>query len=225
VCGVSNPDTLWPHALRAHFTTKLANDMGVSMKETMAAARHTTAEASAMYQTTSALSEARRHNALLGPTPKNKANDSLARSRKKVVLDDSDDDFVRKPKRKSNNFLVTSRNKRIRADSDDDFVIKPKSKPKDFRVRSKRKRIIVDSDDDCSEEDFEESEEEIPALNLRRKRNLARPKFEIRIETSDEESFSDDSSDDGDKKLPAKNDIVAKKNQVCKSFLFTLKPK
>ena len=55
-------------------------------------------------------------------------------------------------------------------------------------------------------------------MNLRRKRNLARPKFEIRIETSDEESFSDDSSDDGDKKLPAENDIVARKKSSVQKF-------
>ena len=166
VCGISNPDTLWPHALRAHFTTKLANDMGVSMKETMAAARHSTAEASAMYQTTSAVSEAHRHNALLGPPPKNKANDSLARSRNEVVLDDSDDDFVPKPKRKSNNSLARSRKKVLLDDSDDDFVRKPEQKSNNSFVTCRKTRIREDSDDDFVTKPKRRSKKKGLELNL-----------------------------------------------------------
>ena len=180
VCGVSNPESLWPHALRAHFTTKLANDMGVSIKETMAAARHTTAEASAMYQTTSVVSEAHRQNALLGPALKNKGNYSLAMS------SNSDDDFNPNTKRMSNNSLV----------------VQPKT--------SRRKRIIEESDEEFSGEDFEKIEEEKPGRDI---------KFEIRIESSsDEESYCDNMSYDGDKKLPAKNDIVARKKSSVENF-------
>ena len=62
--GVSN-QSVFPHALRAWFTTILANDPSVSATETMMAARHSSVEASAIYQSTSTKSENNRLRALL----------------------------------------------------------------------------------------------------------------------------------------------------------------
>ena len=58
------PHEFHPHALRACFITKLANDPGVSTKEIMISARHCSAESSAVYQTTSRVSEANKFAAL-----------------------------------------------------------------------------------------------------------------------------------------------------------------
>lgn len=62
--GIMNWQKLRPHALRAWFTTILANDASVSLSETMAACRHKSVSASACYQKRSATSEANRMNSL-----------------------------------------------------------------------------------------------------------------------------------------------------------------
>ena len=62
--GIEN-ESVFPHALRAWFTTTLANDPSVSATETMNAARHSSVEASAIYQSSSSTSESNRLRALL----------------------------------------------------------------------------------------------------------------------------------------------------------------
>jgi hypothetical protein len=58
------PRNFRPHALRAVGVTKLANDSAISTAEVCRAARHSTASASKMYQTTDGRSEANRLKAL-----------------------------------------------------------------------------------------------------------------------------------------------------------------
>ena len=53
------------HGLHGEFVSALANDPSVNLSETMAAARHKTAAASAVYQQCSHQSEANRINSLL----------------------------------------------------------------------------------------------------------------------------------------------------------------
>ena len=62
--GISNHKTLTSHALRSAMITKLANSENVNTSETMAAARHSTAGASAMYQSRSTESSCNRYKAL-----------------------------------------------------------------------------------------------------------------------------------------------------------------
>ena len=64
IMGIPNWDSLKPHALRAHFITQLANDDGVNVEETMAAARHRSVSASAPYQKRSSTSECNRLKAI-----------------------------------------------------------------------------------------------------------------------------------------------------------------
>ena len=136
--GVSNPEKLWPHSLRAHFTTTLANDASVSMKEAMAATRHNSLSVNSVYQSRSKVTEANRLNALIG--------------RKK---------------------------------SDAKF---------------KRRKIVIDSAD-------EEADEVIEMKNNKKRNGYNRKSndvFEQSFHLNIESSSSDDSSNDGDKKLPAK---------------------
>ena len=63
--GIESYKTKRAHAMRSKFITDLANDDGVSIVETMAAARNKSASASAAYQTTSKKSEVNRLKALL----------------------------------------------------------------------------------------------------------------------------------------------------------------
>ena len=58
-------ETFCPHSLRAFFVTNLVNDDRVSLRESMAAARHTSASAHLTYMGRSAESEANRITALL----------------------------------------------------------------------------------------------------------------------------------------------------------------
>ena len=62
--GISNWKELTSHALRSAMITKLSNSESVNITETMAAARHSTAGASAMYQTRSTESSCNRYRAL-----------------------------------------------------------------------------------------------------------------------------------------------------------------
>ena len=64
--GISNWQKLRPHALRAHFTTILANDGSVNATETMASCRHGSTSASATYQNAGMQSKSNRIDALLG---------------------------------------------------------------------------------------------------------------------------------------------------------------
>ena len=64
--GVSNWDTLRPHAKRGVMINKLVNDPGVSLTECMGAVRHNSASANLMYQKRSSTSESARVDALLG---------------------------------------------------------------------------------------------------------------------------------------------------------------
>lgn len=63
--GISNAESLRPHALRGMLITNLANNPAVSLKEVMFAARHKTAAASATYQKNSSVSESNRVVALI----------------------------------------------------------------------------------------------------------------------------------------------------------------
>ena len=63
--GISNWETLRPHALRGLLISVLANDPSVSLKETMKAARHKTADASATYQKCTSKSESAKVSALM----------------------------------------------------------------------------------------------------------------------------------------------------------------
>ena len=63
--GISNWETLRPHALRGLLISVLANDPTVSLKETMKAARHKTADASATYQKCTSKSETAKISALM----------------------------------------------------------------------------------------------------------------------------------------------------------------
>ena len=58
-------DIICPHALRAIYITKLANDPSVNIEETMTAACHSPVAASAIYQQRSLVSKANTINALL----------------------------------------------------------------------------------------------------------------------------------------------------------------
>ena len=58
------PEQFRPHSLRALYVTHLANDEGVSAKETMLAARHSSISANAAYQQSTSRSESNRYKAL-----------------------------------------------------------------------------------------------------------------------------------------------------------------
>ena len=70
--GISNWETIRPNALRSVFITKLANDPSINIEETMAAARHNSVAASAVYHERSLMSEGNRINCLL-PSEKNRS--------------------------------------------------------------------------------------------------------------------------------------------------------
>ena len=73
--GIPNWEDLTSHAMRSYFITKLSNDSRVNISETMAAARHRTAAASAIYQTRSKESSCNRLRALF-----NISNDPAAKT-------------------------------------------------------------------------------------------------------------------------------------------------
>ena len=58
------PEEFRPHSLRALYVTYLANDEGVSAKETMLASRHSSISANAAYQQSTSRSESNRYKAL-----------------------------------------------------------------------------------------------------------------------------------------------------------------
>jgi hypothetical protein len=62
--GIKCPSNFCPQSLRAMFITNLANDPGVSPTERMAASRHNSVAASAIYQEAGGVSESRRFAAL-----------------------------------------------------------------------------------------------------------------------------------------------------------------
>ena len=64
--GISNWDTLRPHALRGFFVIMMVNNPNVSLKECMGAARHVSVSANAAYQQRNSASESARVNALCG---------------------------------------------------------------------------------------------------------------------------------------------------------------
>ena len=64
--GISNWDTLRPHALRGFFVIMMVNNPNVSLKECMGASRHVSVSANAAYQQRNSASESARVNALCG---------------------------------------------------------------------------------------------------------------------------------------------------------------
>ena len=64
--GISNWETLRPHALRGFFVIMMINNPHVSLKECMGAARHASVSANAAYQQRNSASETARVNALCG---------------------------------------------------------------------------------------------------------------------------------------------------------------
>ena len=47
--GIERWDELWSHSLRAHFTTKIANDSSISDAERLASCRHSNVQTNAKY--------------------------------------------------------------------------------------------------------------------------------------------------------------------------------
>ncbi len=74
--GISNWETLRPHSCRGWMVTNMANDPSVSLKQTMAAARHFTAQSSIEYQKTDAVSACNRLNSLLKHVGSSDTNDN-----------------------------------------------------------------------------------------------------------------------------------------------------
>ena len=78
--GIKDWMTLRPHALRGVFISILANNDGVNLKETMAAARHTSVSASTGYQARNSKSESAKISAIfdaIGQKKKSSVSDSL----------------------------------------------------------------------------------------------------------------------------------------------------
>lgn len=64
ILGLKNPSDFYPHSLRSEFITRLANDPSVNDAERMRSSRHSSVQASAVYQKRSSVSEMNKLKAL-----------------------------------------------------------------------------------------------------------------------------------------------------------------
>jgi hypothetical protein len=73
--GISNYETLRPHALCALFIIALANDSSVNQAANLACSRHSSVSANVQYQKQSSESDANRINCQLSKMPATKKQD------------------------------------------------------------------------------------------------------------------------------------------------------